>query len=74
MKSESPLQDDYPNTEDIEVWELQGGMPRKDECQEWEKMAANRVPSIPGPGGLEPCRVVLHRGNAPLGQFSFRVS
>lgn len=28
-KSESPLQDDHPNTEDIEVWEPQGRMPRR---------------------------------------------
>lgn len=47
-KSESPLQDDYPNTEDTEVWELQGRMPREDECQEWEEMAADRMPSYLG--------------------------
>lgn len=36
-KFESPLQDDYLNTEDIEVWELQGRMRGEDECQEWER-------------------------------------
>lgn len=38
---------------------------KEDECQEWAKMAADRVPSIPGLGGLEPGRVILAGAMAP---------